>query len=798
MNVLKFIFSLNSKEEKIPFICWFLFPLFFSSIIYGIALLFPPEDFLTIYSLIISYILSWLITLFLLTIYLYFFYEHIKKVNKFDDCKNEFGKTINFLMKNRVFGNLSYVDFITSSIFLLYILELFLIIFLIKNDYTSAYIFLFSAIFLSIFVNKIRNITVGIQEGFFKSYSLMFFLSFSFLSFFAIISLNGIDIENWDFSVLIYMLSPFLVPIITAIVEWALLKNRPKHKSEKVGWSRLLNLPTIVSEGLLSFFTAYLIFLLIASSSVLAIGLLSGSILIIGITLISIAACIILTVILPWAFFRDFASYFVKSVIDWNRFIDRYNNQPIDCLSKESTNLVKIIGKCKALSINEKYRKKIHGFNQHYLLEIEKSKEKIDVISLEEKNPLIFTKKNIREGDEIKIIGKIKSSLNDETFSSEERVSKYLLAYHTEPKFSESLPHNTLDDWFFSLILNELKKVKKQVSDSKEISELIEKTLIKSLPECADILLKELKLKSNSMLKNRRKYKKGFEKRLFKRWKQPINLLEMFINISLEAGAEFNSENREKAVENKDFVFEALSKMHARGCQISFEILELIKSGFADGAMARWRSLHEISVLSFFIKDNGQKTAKRFLHYELIETYKEAIKYREYCKELGLEPLSDDEFKKIKNQVDELCQQFKSDYKKQYGWASEIIKNKNIYFTDLEKKVNLEKFRPYYQMACNCIHAGPKGASFKLGLLSGSPKSQVLLAGPSNYGLADPGQLSAISLHQITTCYLTTNPTVEHLITIATMQKLIDELCEAFVKVQSQIEEDEKINFSRL
>lgn len=50
-------------------------------------------------------------------------------------------------------------------------------------------------------------------------------------------------------------------------------------------------------------------------------------------------------------------------------------------------------------------------------------------------------------------------------------------------------------------------------------------------------------------------------------------------------------------------------------------------------------------------------------------------------------------------------------------------------------------------MASDNIHANPKGVFFKLGI---PVESEVLLAGPSNAGLADPGHGAAPSLARVT------------------------------------------------
>ena len=100
-------------------------------------------------------------------------------------------------------------------------------------------------------------------------------------------------------------------------------------------------------------------------------------------------------------------------------------------------------------------------------------------------------------------------------------------------------------------------------------------------------------------------------------------------------------------------------------------------------------------------------------------------------------------------------------------------------------------------MACINVHAFAKSLKFRLGLIQDNSRQEILLAGPSNYGLADPAQNAAISLHQITTCLLTTKPTVENLIAISTMQKLVEEIGETFCRVQYQIEKEEKLKERR-
>jgi len=347
------------------------------------------------------------------------------------------------------------------------------------------------------------------------------------------------------------------------------------------------------------------------------------------------------------------------------------------------------------------------------------------------------------------------------------------------------------DNWLHTLILEAIINTSKEIPNSKKLSEMIKNIILKTLPKSAKVLLNELKKTSSKMLKERRNYQDGFEKRLMRRWKKPIDLLEMFYVLALESGEEFNKEHREEAAKKQDFLFDALTRIHARGCQIFFEILTLLKSGLADGAFARWRSLYELAVISFFLRKHGKTIAERYLNHEIIENYKEAEEYQKQCNKLGYKPLTKKQLQNLKKEKDKICAKYGKDFSKNYGWIpSNILKDRK--FKGIEKSIKMDMWRPFYKMACINVHAGSKSLKFRLGLIQYNSLYQVLLAGPSNYGLADPAQKAAVSLYQITTCLLTTKPTIERLITITAMKNLVEEIGKVFCKVQFQIEKEEK------
>jgi hypothetical protein len=140
----------------------------------------------------------------------------------------------------------------------------------------------------------------------------------------------------------------------------------------------------------------------------------------------------------------------------------------------------------------------------------------------------------------------------------------------------------------------------------------------------------------------------------------------------------------------------------------------------------------------------------------LVENYKETFEYQQHCSQLGYKPLADREITRIKDLYDNVIKTYGKSFGKPYGWIPESILKGHVTFARIEKFERFDKLRPYYLMACHNVHSGPKAITFRLGIFKGGRHKTLLLAGASNYGLADPGQGAAISLSQITSCLLST------------------------------------------
>ena len=90
-------------------------------------------------------------------------------------------------------------------------------------------------------------------------------------------------------------------------------------------------------------------------------------------------------------------------------------------------------------------------------------------------------------------------------------------------------------------------------------------------------------------------------------------------------------------------------------------------------------------------------------------------------------------------------------------------------------------------MANHSVHPNSHANYFKLGLHETGRRS-VLLSGPSNLGLADPGQGVALSLTQITAALVDTNPTVGRAVELMVVHLLQDATGEAFLRAHKEAE----------
>jgi len=161
--------------------------------------------------------------------------------------------------------------------------------------------------------------------------------------------------------------------------------------------------------------------------------------------------------------------------------------------------------------------------------------------------------------------------------------------------------------------------------------------------------------------------------------------------------------------ENKFF---AIMNIHGRACQIYNEILCLLKSGYTDGAFARWRSLFELSVYAMFIRKENNEVAVAYMAQANTDE-----KFIEWAK-------SADCLKNHKGNVT-----FKTIFD-------------NCAFPNETK----DCWQGQYELACKVVHASPQGTMKRMGIIE--PFNAMLVTG-TDWGLHTPAEHAAISFFYI-------------------------------------------------
>lgn len=309
--------------------------------------------------------------------------------------------------------------------------------------------------------------------------------------------------------------------------------------------------------------------------------------------------------------------------------------------------------------------------------------------------------------------------------------------------------------------------------DEAGIAQVIGETIPTIIPEASVVLLRELRRRAPKMLREHRALDEGFRRRNLIRWRKALDTLEMMWVIAEESGAAFNDAHRATAAATKDYQFEALTHLHARALLVAREVLCLLYGGFPDGALSRWRTLHEVTAIALFIRAHDGELSHRYLASFHFNALRAAKQLNEFATRANLKPYSTKEMAEFGRRCEALECRFGKEMRNEYGWAATVLNNPKPTFSDIEKAVKLDHWRPRYKWASQHTHGGHRPTGTLLGTTESS--NPVFLVGQSNSGFTDPIHMSAISLTQLTHALLSLNPNMDQCV----VMKILADLSEA-------------------
>lgn len=302
-----------------------------------------------------------------------------------------------------------------------------------------------------------------------------------------------------------------------------------------------------------------------------------------------------------------------------------------------------------------------------------------------------------------------------------------------------------------------------------------EKAILKISDDIATEIEKDLISRAPKMLRQSRRDASKFESRNFSRWRPAFDLIETLWVCCEEIGRNFNQCFRPEAIANQDFVFEAITAIHAKSLLVLSEMICLMKGGFADAALTRWRTLYELNVVAILIAQEGQDLALRYIAHADVQAAKD-IEPEEQSR--------DEEAEILLRRANYAISQFGEDLQKHYGWACVLVGKKQPTFKDLETISGKADGSNIYRQASRHVHSNHRTYDEMLGLSESD--EMLLLVGPSNSGMTGPLILGAYTMMEITSIYLLSKPNYDRLIYSRVLSKIAHRLPKVANRLEKQ------------
>jgi len=281
---------------------------------------------------------------------------------------------------------------------------------------------------------------------------------------------------------------------------------------------------------------------------------------------------------------------------------------------------------------------------------------------------------------------------------------------------------------------------------------------------------------------------RGFERRLARVWGPGFDRLKVLIEVFIDMGRHYRDRHlvpgaKESPVAALPF---ALVQLHARAARVAYEVLALVRAGFADGAMARARTVAEIAIVAVFLAEHGDAAAELYLLHDTIRACKTAELFDAHAADLRWDPVDPNELQQLRSARDALLAKYGPVFGTDYGWASLTLSTKGaVGFTHLLGPIKQAKWRALYRWLSEDVHAGPGGLR-PMG--ADGHGHEYLLVGPSNAGLLDPSQFTVLALGLLTATLVRGESRTEITIMLGTFNILIGRCIDAFVQAHERVE----------
>ena len=231
-------------------------------------------------------------------------------------------------------------------------------------------------------------------------------------------------------------------------------------------------------------------------------------------------------------------------------------------------------------------------------------------------------------------------------------------------------------------------------------------------------------------------------KQIAKIYATEFTLIEGYLDFSLELGQMLDS--LIPAI-NKPFLQFALLRIHERSIKVLREAKILLENGSGSGAMARWRTLFEFSVVANYLM-KYPNTAEKYIMYSYVDDYKYSRRLVENRDRLKLHNFNMDAFPQIEEEYRKVKEKYGWTGKNSYEWAkTDEVKKPDL--LSLATAVDADHLYAYVCEAHLYNHPSMRYLINDRGGQNPNNENEKALFSP--FGIELPCALLVCSMHQV-------------------------------------------------
>ncbi|WP_268765805.1 DUF5677 domain-containing protein [Leifsonia sp. Root227] len=177
--------------------------------------------------------------------------------------------------------------------------------------------------------------------------------------------------------------------------------------------------------------------------------------------------------------------------------------------------------------------------------------------------------------------------------------------------------------------------------------------------------------------------------------------------------------------------------MAASVLRIGLEVFNLLENGYPAGALARCRTLHELSVSAWVLSEYGRRPGLESLgpRYMAHADARGCDKAQTWVKAGSGSHFDDAELARLYERQNAAVRAFGGSLKRDWGWAIPLFDNVNdCTFAALEQLADLSQLRGHFSYASNHVHGGTEAVLLNLAD-EGSGEYMVVNATLEGFGL---------------------------------------------------------------